>query len=206
MREKRKSVVARRKVSTGIQRCSITLLEKNMRNLMLMLLVSVVPAWGQSQTADLRAASGCGPTTTRFEVKVDKKQHALTQPEADKVLVYVIQQGRPLGGDSTVTTRVGLDGNWVGANHGESYISFELNPGDHQVCVDWQTSLKRRQRLSQAMELTAQAGMTYYIRAEVVMSQATEAHDELLRLGTMDKAEGTLLLSKAGQSTWRAKQ
>lgn len=177
-----------------------------MRNLMLMLLISAAPALGQSQKADLRAASGCGPATMRFEVKMDKKQHALSQPEADKALVYVIQQGRPLGADFTVTTRVGLDGNWVGANHGESYISFEANPGDHQVCVDWQSSLKSRQRLSQAMQLTAEAGKTYYLRAEVVMSQATEAHDELLRLGTVDKAEGILLLSKAGQSAWRAKQ
>lgn len=139
----------------------------------------------------------------RFDVKVNKKQHAVTQPEPGKALIYVIQQGRPRGGDITVTTRVGVDGNWVGANHGESYMSFEVNPGDHQVCVDWQSSLKRRQQLSQAAQLTTEAGETYYFRAEVVMSQATEAHDELLRLGMVDKAEGMLLLSKAGQSTWK---
>lgn len=177
-----------------------------MCKLTLMLLVFVAPALGQTETTDLRAASGCGPATIHFDVKVDKKQHAVTQPDAGKALVYVIQQGRPLGGDSAVTTRVGLDGNWVGANHGESSLAFEVNPGDHQVCVDWQSSLKGRQRLGQAAQLTAEAGKTYYFRAEVVMSQATEAHDELLRLGTVDKAEGALLLSKVGQSTWRAKQ
>ena len=174
-----------------------------MRKLVLMLFVSAVPAFAQGQTADLRAASGCGPATMRFEVKVDKKQHAVTQPGAGKALVYVIQQGRPLGADSAVTTRAGLDGKWVGANRGESYVSFEVNPGDHQLCVDWQSSLKGRQRLSQATQLTAEAGKTYYFRIEVVMSQATEAHDELLRLGTMDQAAGMLLLSKAGQSAWR---
>lgn len=177
-----------------------------MRRLALMLFVFVVPTFGQSETTDLRAAAGCGPSTMRFDAKVDKKQHALTQPEAGKAVVYVIQQGRPLGADVAVTTRVGLDGNWAGANHGESYILFAVEPGDHQVCVDWQSSLKGRQRLSQAVQLRAEAGKTYYFRTEVVMSQATEAHDELLRLGAVDNAEGALLLSKVGRSTWRAKQ
>jgi hypothetical protein len=51
-----------------------------------------------------------------------------------------------------------------------------------------------------------EAGKTYYFRTEVVMSQATEAHDELLKLGTVDAAEGMLLVSKAGRSTWTAKK
>jgi hypothetical protein len=87
---------------------------------MLMLLVLTVPAFGQSQVTDLMAAAGCGPSTMRFDVKVEKKQHSVTQAGADKALVYVIQQGRPYNGDSAVTTRVGLDGAWVGANRGES--------------------------------------------------------------------------------------
>jgi hypothetical protein len=177
-----------------------------MRKLVLMLIVFMVPAFGQSEKTDLRAAAGCGPAAARFDVKVDKKQHALAQPEAGKALVYVVQQGRPLGGDSAVTTRVGLDGNWAGANHGGSYMSFEVNPGDHQLCVDWQSSLKGRQRLSQAVQLAAEAGQTYFFRAEVVMSQATKAHEELLKLEAVDNAEGALLLSKVGRSTWRAKE
>ncbi len=177
-----------------------------MCKLTLMLLVLAVPAFGQSQVTDLTAAAGCGPSTMRFDVKVDKKQHSVTQPGAGKALVYVIQQGRPYNGDSAVTTRVGLDGVWLGANRGESYMMFEANPGDHQVCVDWQSSWKARQRLSQAAGLKMEAGKTYYFRTEVVMSQATEAHDELLRLGTVDAAEGMLLVSKAGRSTWTAKK
>lgn len=176
-----------------------------MRKLMLMLMMSAVPAFGQTQVTDLRAAAGCGPTAMHFDVKVDKKQHSLTQPGAGKALVYVIQQGRPYNGDSAVSTRIGLDGNWVGANHGESYMFFEADPGAHQVCVDWQSSSKTRQRLSQAAQLTTEAGKTYYFRTEVVMSQATEARDELLRLGAVDAAEGVLLVSKAGHSTWTAK-
>jgi Protein of unknown function (DUF2846) len=172
----------------------------------LMFVVFALSAFGQSEKADLRAAAGCGPAALRFDARADKKQPGVTQPQAGKTLVYVIQQGKPLGADSAVTTRVGLDGNWVGANHGASYVSFEVGPGDHQVCVDWQSSLKGRQRLSQAVQLTAEAGQTYYLRAEVVMSQATESHEESLRLAAVDKAEGTLLLSKAGRSTWKARQ
>ena len=46
--------------------------------------------------------------------------------------MYVIVQERPdyalKIGD--VTTRIGLDGSWVAANHGPSYAVFAISPGD----------------------------------------------------------------------------
>ena len=68
-----------------------------------------------------------------------------------------------------VTTRVGLDGTWVGANHGRSYVSFAVEPGQHRVCTDWQSSFKAVQKLSGAADLTAEAGKTYYYRMEVTI-------------------------------------
>jgi len=164
-------------------------------------LLLALPASGEAQMTDLRVAAGCGPNKTQFSVKTESIQHAVKQPEPGQAIVYVIVQGRPEGGEAKVTTRVGLDGNWVGANHGASYVSFSVTPGEHRVCADWQSSLKSRQMLSGAADLTAEVGKTYYFRTEVVMSQATESHDERLSLKPVDAAEGMLLLSKSAQSS-----
>ena len=179
-----------------------------MKRFMLLLMVCAVPAMAQDRSADLRAAAGCGPAATEFSVKVNKNQHVVTQPEPGKALVYVIAQENP--DDSynigDITTRVGLDGTWVGANYGESYLSFSLAPGEHHVCVDWQSSLASRQQLSGAAELTADAGKTYYFRTWILPSGLTGGHREGLWLKQVDSAEGLLLLSKAGQSAWKEKK
>jgi len=170
-------------------------------------LVLAAPAFAQNQAADLRTAAGCGPTKTRFDVKTDKNQHAVTQPESGKALVYVIveEKSDPHAmqiGD--VTTRVGLDGNWVGANHGRSYVSFAVEPGEHRVCTDWQSSFKAVQKLSGAADLTAEAGRTYYYRMEVTIPW--KDHAAQVRLKAVDEAEGLLLVSKSASSTWKVKK
>jgi hypothetical protein len=179
-----------------------------MKRFMLLLLVCAAPLLAQDRSADLRAAAGCGPAATEFSVKVDQNQHVVRQPESGKALVYVIAQEKP--DDSynigDITTRVGLDGTWVGANYGQSYLSFPLAPGEHRVCVDWQSSLASRQQLSGAAELTAEVGKTYYFRASVLPSALTGGPREGLRFEQVDSAEGLLLLSKTGQSTWKEKK
>ena len=163
---------------------------------------------GQDRSADLRAAAGCGRATTEFSVKVDKNQHVVAQPEPGKALVYVIARENPEDsyniGD--ITTRVGLDGAWVGANYGESYLSFSLAPGEHHVCVDWQSSIASRQQLSGAVELIAEAGKTYYLRTWIRPSGLAGGRREELWFKQVDSAEGLLLVSKAGQSAWKEKK
>ena len=179
-----------------------------MKRFIPLLLVCAMPAMAQDRSADLRAAAGCGPAATEFSVKVDKNQHAVTQPEPGKALVYVIAQENPEDSYNTgdITTRVGLDGAWVGANYGQSYLSFSLTPGEHHVCVDWQSSLASRQQLNGAVELTAEAGKTYYLQTSILPSGLTGGRREGLWLKQVDSAEGSLLLSKAGQSAWKEKK
>jgi hypothetical protein len=179
-----------------------------MKRFVFVLLVCAAPVIAQDRSADLRAAAGCGPAAIEFSAKVDKNQHVVTQPEPGKALVYVIAQENPDDSYNTgdITTRVGLDGTWAGANYGESYLSFPLAPGEHHVCVDWQSSLASRQQLSGAAELTAEAGKTYYFRSCILPSRLTGGRREGLWLKQVDSAEGLLLLSKAGQSAWKEKK
>lgn len=187
-----------------------------MRKLSLLLVVSVVPAFGQSPTPDLRMVAGCGPAATKFQVKVDKAKHEMVQPVDGKSLVYVIVQEKPHPGEAlyigNITTRVGADGKWVGANYGESYVSFALEPGEHRVCSDWQSIQKSKKKLSSAADLTAEVGKTYYFLLELWSGAPTTRTNgdsvfraPELKLKPVDASEGTLLLSKTGQSAWKAK-
>jgi hypothetical protein len=71
------------------------------------------------------------------------------------------------------------------------------------LCTDWQSRLKAEQKLSAAADLVAEAGKTYYYRAEVTIPWADHAAN--LRLDTVDGAEGLLLVSKSASSTWKIK-
>lgn len=179
-----------------------------MKRLMLLLSVCGAALLAQDRSADLRAAAGCGPAATEFSVKVDKNQHVVKQPEPGMALVYVIalESWDDSYNIGDITTRVGLDGAWVGANYGQSYLSFSLTPGEHHVCVDWQSSLASRQQLSGAAELTAEAGKTYFFRTSILPKSVAGGRGEQLWFEQADAAEGQLLVSKAGQSAWKAKK
>ncbi len=179
-----------------------------MRRLFLLLMILAIPAFAQDQSADLRKAAGCGPAEMKFSVKSNENQHAVAKPEPGKALVYVIEEERPLGNLNQighVTARVGLDGNWVGANHGNSYFSFAVEPGKHSICSDWQSMVKSFQRMmSGAATFTAEEGKTYFFRVQVRLQQ--DEHPARFELGPIDDAQGSLLISKSALSTSKAKK
>lgn len=184
-----------------------------MRTILWMVLVWALPAMGQSAPVDLQGAAGCGPLKEQYRVKLDKTKHAVGQPEAGKALVYVIVEEYPRPQDQTyignITTRVGLDGNWVGANYGESYVSFAADPGEHHLCTDWQSVHKSQQRLSDAVDLVAEAGKTYFYRVKLwsgnLESPQQPGHEADLKLMEMDVSQGMLMVSKTATSAWKKK-
>lgn len=178
-----------------------------MRKLVLVVLSLCLPVFGQSQSVDLRKTAGCGPAEMKFSVKTGQGQSDVAKPEAGKALVYVIEEERPPANVTMighVTTRVGLDGNWVGANHGNSYFSFPVAPGKHRVCTDWQSLLKSAQKLNGAADLAAKEGMTYFFRVQVRAQH--EEHPAEVRLEPVDEAQGLLLISRSALSTSKAKK
>ena len=74
------------------------------------------------------AGSACGPVDTQFVVKTDSVSHAPQPADPSKAFVYVIEDQR-FRAFNDVTARVGLDGAWVGANRGNSYLFFLVEPG-----------------------------------------------------------------------------
>ena len=103
------------------------------------------------------------------------------------------------------TMRVGLDGSWIGANKGKSYFSFSVDPGDHQVCTNWQsgTFKETSKRIGAAMTLKAEAGKTYYLRTQVY---ERSEQDHNVKLELVEPAEGQFLISASALSTFRPKK
>src|ERR1700683_5603071 len=152
-------------------------------------LILFLAASAFGQTAPVGSTAACGRDNVNFKVKLDDSAHMLAQPEAGKARVYFFHDA---GTNNTLgypTVKIAMDGAWVGAQHGNSYFSESVEPGEHHVCVMLQSSV-----VAQRFELahfTAEAGKTYYYRTRLVMSRT----EVLLQLDVIDSDQGEYLVA-----------
>lgn len=165
------------------------------------------PAFAQEQSATGLQAAGCGPNETTFEVEIDKKVHTTGQPADGKALVYVFADE---AGDNAklvvgpVITRIGVDGQWVGAFKLKSYLYFSVDGGEHRLCVSQQSDLKSRtEKYSAATTFTAESGKSYYFRT---MNPVHPQPDILVKIVPVDPAQAQLMIAKAALSTSKPKK
>jgi hypothetical protein len=131
-------------------------------------------AFAQDPAAVSAAQAACGPNDVKLDVKNDDSQHTVGQPETGKALVYVIQDIGSLNCIAgCITTRIALDGAWVGANHHNSYFSFAVDPGERHLCANWQSHFARLSRVVGLAHFTAKAGKVYFFRTRVLGAGAT---------------------------------
>jgi hypothetical protein len=152
----------------------------------LFLIISISAA---AQTADAIYQRACGRKDTLFAERQVKAQPPAA-PEPGKALVYFIQDAY----GEAATTRVGLDGAWVGAFKKSSYISIAVGAGEHHACVSWQNVNNRRPRF---VDFTAEAGKTYYY---LVRSITGGYSSEILEIGPADRDEALFLIASDPQS------
>jgi len=159
--------------------------------LVLTLFATVV--WAQDQSAIAAAQAACGPKNVKFDAKQDHTQHPTPAPEKDKALVYVVQElgERKCGG--CALTRLGLDGNWVGANQGSSYFFFWTEPGEHHLCLNWQSRVEELSRAIALADFVAEAGKVYYFRARVFPGH----WDYFFDLDPIDSDQGKYLVASS---------
>jgi len=152
------------------------------------LIALLFAASASAQTSRAAATAACGPENVSFKVQLNDSQHTLAQPEPGKARVYFFHDA---GTSSTLgypTVKLAMDGAWVGANHGNSYFSTSVEPGEHHVCVTLQSTL-----VAQRVELahfTAEAEKVYYYRTRLVMSRSVE----LLELDPINSDQGKYLI------------
>jgi hypothetical protein len=135
------------------------------------------------------ARAGCGADGIHFDVSMDKNQHVLAEPESGKAMVYVFEDDESRTGFPT--TRVGVDGKWIGGNVPESYMFFSVTPGVHRLCSNWQGQSK----LGAALDFTAEAGKIYFFDAKM-----RSFGSYYFRIDQVPEAEGHFLIASHGVS------
>jgi hypothetical protein len=151
-----------------------------------------------------QAESACGPLSASFSVKTSKSEKPAPQPEAGKAMIYVIEDWEPAdtGKMNRPALRVGLDGNWMGATQGDSYLFFSADPGARHLCVNSQSPIRSYGRfidLTAAYGLDAKADQTYYFRARMPRGETFTSFSLILELLNVDEAR--LLMAQYAHAT-----
>jgi hypothetical protein len=142
-----------------------------------------------AQSASGNPTEACGPEHVSFKVNLEGSQHTPVQPDAGKARVYFIHDAGTSDRTLYPIVKLAVDGTWVGANHGDSYFSVSVEPGEHHVCATLQSSL-----VPQRVELahfTAAADAVYYYRTQLLTSRAIV----VLELDAIDSDQGKYLIA-----------
>jgi len=110
-------------------------------------------------------------------------------------MMYFVEDDTEFESTPKPTTRIGVDGTWVGANHGNSYFSFAVDPGTHHLCASWQSlAVIGAHDTSAAAHFTAEAGQVYYFRVKNKwLHEHAATHVDL---SPVDSDQGQLLASR----------
>ena len=178
-----------------------------MKSIVAILLLMGAATFPQDHAPVRRERASCGPANVQFEVKTDPNRHPAPEPAPDKALAYVVENLRAGCFMCDTTTRIGLDGAWVGATKGNSYLSISLEPGEHHLCADLQFTHSDPETTCLA-SFTAEAGKTYYFRARLTdqNNSGKGAVDWAIDLEPIDVDQGQFLVASYGFSTYRQKK
>jgi len=171
---------------------------------MKVLLAFVLFAWpclAQSYVPPIDPEAACGAKDVNFQVKSDYQGRHLPVVDAGKAVVYFVETQK-FGGLGNITTKIGLDGAWVGANQGDSYFFVTVEPGEHHLCASWQSSLASRQQVS-LNNVTVESGKTYYFSISITGDGRTAYSFDLVKINS-DEAQ--LLIARSPFSVSRAKK
>jgi len=140
-----------------------------MKNLLVIILLAT-SALAQNKPKSA-APAACASRSANFDVKLDQSQHSLLPPEPGKARVYFIQDlGFVSCLGSCLTTKIGLDGAWVGANQHNSYFSVSVEPGEHHLCANVQSRFAAGNRYLALAHFNAEPGKVYYFRTRALGS------------------------------------
>ena len=174
--------------------------------LLLSITLVALPMLAQDKSAAPAGIPGCGDPSAKFAVKTSRNHHPV-QPEKGKALVYFIQNDSNFNSFPKLTTRVGIDGKWVGATHGNSYLYTAVDPGVHHLCASWQFGvILGKGRKTSAAHFTADAGGVYYFEVKDKYLQGDFGQVLDMTLTPLDSDEGQLLANQYKLSTSHLKK
>lgn len=169
-----------------------------MKNTVVAVLFCVCIALG-NQARGAALPDACGNDHVKFDVTTQAGQPALPPPAAGKAQVVMIETSDYVSPGSRATARIGMDGAWVGADKGNSYFTFEVTPGLHHLCANWQSSFEGLDRQAELVPVTAEPGKVYYFLVKVKASKYFE--DFTFAPLNVDEAAYLVQTSKLATST-----
>ena len=141
------------------------------------------------------AKAACGAPDDQF--KTEWVKPASTTPQPGKALVYFIQTGAtvavPCVGRCGPVTKLGMDGAWLGAVEGSSFLMASVTPGAHHLCSNWQSHIKKLSDLVALHGFNAETGRSYYFGIDVTDGGREGSYN--LSIGLLDEDEGRMLVS-----------
>ncbi len=159
----------------------------------------------QATDAGAAAAPGCGDFKAKFDVKTEGGRH-MVQPQPGKATVYVIEDDSDFNSVPKPTTRIGVDGKWAGATHGNSYLYFFVDPGVHHLCASWQrTVVVGKGHQTEAAHFIAEADESYYFEVKSLFFLDQPGRVDV-SLAPLDSDEGQLLVNQYRLSASQAKR
>jgi len=115
-------------------------------------------------------ADGCGDDKAKFDVKSEKTHAEPAAPAAGQAQIVFIETLGECGGCSSPSMRFGGDGDWPGANKGNSYFAVNTAQGNHRVCASWQGNFGDTKQVPRWIDFAAVAGHVYYFEANVAVT------------------------------------
>jgi hypothetical protein len=174
-----------------------------MKTLLAVILLSSIALAQDNTAAIAKAKAACGSDDVHFDLKTSTTDHAIASPDPGKALVYVVGEDiseafycKGCG----IIARVGLNGNWMGAINGDSFLFFPVDPGEHHLCVNWQSVFATRSKRLSLANFNAEAGKVYYFRMR--LTKQGQGNPPILDLDAVNSDEGQylVLISKTGDS------
>jgi hypothetical protein len=160
----------------------------------------------------------CGKDEVKFSVKAKgapegQPNAAIAPPEAGKAQIVFIEATETSGLIlSTPTMRFGVDGEWVGANRGDSRFAVDVTPGVHHVCANWQSGEEEEARRVGLDSFTAEAGKVYYYEIKIVRKKGVGNNnmggpmltDVNFVFAAVSEDEGKFRVKASPPSTWKS--
>jgi len=172
----------------------------------LVLIVFAATAFAQDMPPQAASQGACGPKDVNFDVKTVSGQ-PIPQADPRKALIFVSEVFNKVPGElGNPTIRIGVDGSWVGATRGNSYLPIPVDPGEHHICTNWQSHFKRLSREAAFTSLNAEAGKAYYLRARITYQTVGRATTMVLDLEPLNEDEGKYLVASNPLSVARPKK
>lgn len=187
----------------------------NPRLVVLLLCVSLV------STVHARAKTvlpdACGDDSVKFDVSPLKNVARPGPPPDGKAqIVFVENESQGLGFGMHATIRYGVDGAWAGANNGNTFFVMNVDPGEHHLCVSWQSALKMLKKSIDVTSFTAEAGKVYYYAANITITAVAGASgpgvtnggggaNVAFALAPLNEDEGKYRVKAWKLATWKTK-